>query len=157
MVFPSPYFDLLVRIKPLPFDEFGKKSTPVDQLVIRSGLNDASAVENEDPVAVPDRRKPVRDHDPRAAHCVQRFRDLLLRPVVKGRGGLVKHQDLRFRRNRAGDHQPLRLASGDAALAFRDHRKHSHGHRAYIVRDPGFLGGFPCVIKRELGSGDDDV
>ena len=58
-----PNSDLLIRVQSLPLDEFGKKSALCDQLVIGSVLDDASALENEDSVAVPDRRKPVRDHN----------------------------------------------------------------------------------------------
>ena len=56
------------------------------------------------------------DDNAGAVQMIQRVGDLLLGLVVQGGGGLVQQQDLRLRCNGPGDHDPLLLASGDAAL-----------------------------------------
>ena len=92
-----------------------------EQVGVRALLDDASAVEHDDAVAVLDRRQPVRDDDRRApAHQLfERRLDQPLRLGVERRGRLVEDQDRRVLEDRARDRDALPLAARqpDAALA----------------------------------------
>ena len=101
--------------------------------------------------------EPVGDDDAGAAHAVQGLGHLLLGLVVQGAGGLVEQQDPGLRGHGPGDHQPLPLAAGDAALALGDHGVHPHGHGPDIVGHPGQLRRLPGVVHAEVGGGDGDI
>ena len=146
-----------LRVYALPRHQAGKEAAPFDQRVVAAVLHDPAAVEHKDTVTVTDGGEPVGNDHPCAAHGVQRLGDLPLRPVVQRARRLVKEQELRLRRDRARDHQPLLLSAGDAASALGDHRIHPHGHGSDIVGDPGRFRGFPGLVDGEARRSENDI
>jgi hypothetical protein len=91
-----------------------------EQLLVRSLLDGAAAVEHDERVHPPDRGQPVRDHDRRPVRHQrpERVLDQRFALGIERTGGLVEDQDRRVLQDRARDRDALALAAGelDAAL-----------------------------------------
>ena len=144
-------------VYPLALHQLGEEAAFGDEGVVGSFFDDLAAVEDNDAVAVLDRREPVGDDDAGAVQPREGVCNLFLRLVVEGAGGLVEKQYLRLGRNGAGDHEPLALPAGNAALPFAQKGVHPHGHGADVLRDPGLFRRLPGVVYGELRRGDGDV
>src|SRR5947209_8623586 len=88
-----------------------------DQLFVRPPLDDLTVVEDDDLVAVADRRQAVGDDHTRAAPPPQVGVHLLLGDGVEGARGLVEHDDARVRGEHPGDLQPLPLPAREVAAS----------------------------------------
>ena len=120
---------------PLPGHQFREEALLFQQLVIGAVLNDVASVQHQNAVTLADGGQPVGNDDAGAAEAVQRLRHLFLGDVVQSAGGLVKNQQLGLGGDGPGNHQPLALPAGDAALALGDQGVHSHGHGPDVVGD----------------------
>src|SRR5438093_10250553 len=87
-----------------------------EQLVVASLLDDAPALDDDDPVGVADGGEAVGDHDRGAAgeQRRQRLLDPRLGAQVDGGGGLVEDQKARVCDERAGEREQLALAGREA-------------------------------------------
>ena len=92
------------------------------QLVVRSLLDDAALLENDEPIHAGDRREPVRDRDHGLA--LHQRRELVLDReldlAVERGGGLVEHQDGRVLQYDARDRHALALAAREFYAAVSD-------------------------------------
>src|SRR5262245_43495924 len=103
----------------------GLDETPVrtvralHQLVVRTGLDDTTLVQEADACRAPNGRQAVRDHDHDsvAARRMQRLDEFLLRFGIERRGRLVEDQNPRVAHERACDAEPLLLADGQRVAA----------------------------------------
>ena len=95
--------------------------------------------------------------DAGAFQAVQGLRHLLLGDVVQGAGGLVKNQQLGLGGDGPGNHQPLALPTGDAALSLGNQGVHSHGHGPDVVGNARQLSGLPGFLQGQPRGGDGDV
>src|SRR5690606_30499378 len=89
------------------------QSAVAQQLGVRPGLDDATVVEDEDPVRALDRRQTVRDDERRAttAERTQAVADERLALAVEAGRRLVEQQDARVRENGARDAYALPLTT----------------------------------------------
>ena len=112
-------------------------------------LDDASPIQDEDPVRPLDRREPVRDHDrcPSAHQTVERLLDEKFAFVVERARGLVEQQDARVAEDRAGDRDPLALSHREPDAPLADDRLHPLRHSRYEL---GRVGGFRRVLDLRL-------
>ena len=83
---------------------------------MNAALDDASPIENQDLVSLPNRRQPVRDDErrPSGHHVAQRLLDQCLGFRIEMRGRLVEDQQARVLEDRARDRKALLLAAGES-------------------------------------------
>src|SRR5580658_3136732 len=93
------------------------------KLLVRSGFADATAVEDDDQIGVPDGAEAMGYHKSRSSRqkLFQRALHQLLAFGVEIAGRFVENQDLRIGQNGSGDAQPLPLPAGEAEAALADH------------------------------------
>src|SRR5437763_10507229 len=105
------FFKELLRGLAVP--EVGIEAARIEQLIVRSALNRATIVEDDDLVGVDDGRQAMSDHDrsPAFGHPVERLLDRLLSPAVERGGRLVQDQDRRGFEQGAGDRNALFLSA----------------------------------------------
>ena len=89
------------------------------QLVVRAALGNRAAVEDDDLVRIPDRRKPMGDDNPRHVPLRERLDDLVFRHGVERTRRLAGDQHLRVGDEYAGDLQPLPHAARELRPAQR--------------------------------------
>src|SRR5262249_31656485 len=96
--------------------QLGVAAATGEKLVVRSLLDDAAVLEQDDRRRVPDRREPVGDDERRAAveQAAQRVLDLALRADVDRAGRLVEDEDARISEQRARERDELTLAEREA-------------------------------------------
>ena len=93
---------------------------------MRPLLADFSAVEHEDTVGHPHRRKPVRDQDRHAAagKIGEALEHLIFRARIERRRGFVQNQELGIAHVRASQSELLPLAAGEIGTAFKTPAEH---------------------------------
>ena len=101
--------------------------------------DDPAALHHRDPVGQADGRQAVGDDQRRAVghQPAQRLVDLLLDLHVDRRRGVVEHEDRRVHQQRAGDREPLALATGEREAALADHRVVALGQRLHELVGAG--------------------
>src|SRR5690606_22515393 len=128
-------------------DEVGVRAVDVFHLVVGAALDDLAALQDDDLVAVADRRQPVGDDDAGAAAAAEAVVDDCLGGWVERRSGLVENQNRRIADHRSGDLEPLPLASREVAAALVDHCAVATVARFDHLGDGGIptrLGDPPC-------------
>ena len=85
-------------------------------------FNKMPVVHNDDPVRIPDRCQPMRDHNRGAVlrKPVEAFLDLLFRDRIQCGSCLIKDQDLRIFQENTGDRDALLLPAGQLCSALAD-------------------------------------
>src|SRR5437879_2870417 len=130
-----------------------------DQVVMAAVLDDAAALDRDDPVRLAHGREPMRD-DENGPAGGNSFHVLLDRPftfIVQGAGGLVEDQDARIRNERAGNCDALALPAGEAAAALADHGVVAFGQLENEVVRPGERCRRNDAFHRYCGIGERDV
>src|SRR5215218_10764694 len=109
------------------------------QLGVGALLDDAAALDDQDPVGVDDGRQPVGDDQagPAGQGGGQGLLDVDLGLGVEVGGGLVEDDDGRVGQQQPGDGQALLLAAGQPVAALADHRLPALGQALDQVQDPG--------------------
>jgi hypothetical protein len=99
---------------------------------VRTALDDAASIENDDRVGVGNGREAVRDNQgrPALAQAREGLLDDQLRIGIERAGGFVENQDARVLENRAGDRQPLTFPSRKPVAALPDDRVVAAGERS---------------------------
>lgn len=118
-------------------DQGGVPAVPVEQLVVRTALGCAAAVQDDDLVRVADGGEAVRDGEGGAAgrERVDRFLHGVFRTGVERAGRLVEDQDRRVAQDRAGDGEALLLAAREAVAALADEGVVAVGEGGDVVVD----------------------
>ena len=122
-------------------------------------FDDAAAFEHGDAVGERDRRRPVGDHERRAAlhHLGEGSADLVLLGRVDGRGGVVEDEHGRVGEDRAGDRDPLPLAAREREAALAEHRLVAVGQVVHERGRAGQLGGAADVLVVRVRPPEADV
>src|SRR6476646_2376970 len=99
------------------------KTKVLDQLAVRSALDDLAVVENQNHVGVGDGAEAVRDcyRGPALDEDAQRGVDLRLDLAVHGAGGFVEQQERSIGRNRPGEREELALPDADGGATLTEH------------------------------------
>ena len=112
-------------------EEHAIERAALPQLLVRTAVEHAALVDDDDAIGERQRRPAVRDQDRRAAggDAAQRRVDLLLDPRVDRRGRVVEQQDARVREQRARQRDALALTTRERESLFAD-------DRVVAVREP---------------------
>src|SRR4029077_3766188 len=99
--------------------ERGVEPSFCQELVVASLLDDATVLEDDDEIRVPDGRQAVRDDEggPAREQDPERLLDLPLGPDVDRRRRLVENQDVRVGQQGTRDRDELTLAEGKSGAA----------------------------------------
>src|SRR6478752_2943662 len=114
----------MARSKELRARERGEPAAALDESVEGPRLDDAAVLEDEHPVGVADRRKPMRDDERRSAphDLVERALQFLFRRRVQRGCRFVQDEDGWVFQEGARDGEPLALASGKRTASLADDR-----------------------------------
>ncbi len=101
------------RVVARPGEQQSVQLAALGQLFVRSGIDDLTFVDDDDPIGQRQRGTPMRDEQcrARARDPAQRGVDLLLDARVDRRRGVVEQQDRGIREERAGQRDPLPLTA----------------------------------------------
>lgn len=133
-------------------------SAELQQLLVRSGLDDLPSDHHQDPVGVADCGQPMGDHKrrPPAGHHVHRLLDALLGAGVHGTRRLVQYDHWGVLDYGAGDGDLLPLPHGQSPFG-PDHRLISVGERADVLVDTDGPAGLLHPLGRGVGAGERHV
>ena len=106
---------------------------------------------------MPHGRQAMRDDDARAIEFVERLRHTTLREVVERARCLVEYKNLSSATHGPRNEETLALPAREASGTLRDHRVHTHGHLANVIRDTRELGRLPRIIECRMWGGYGDV
>src|SRR5215217_2214831 len=135
--------------------QVGVQAAGPQQLGVGALLDDAAALDDQDPVGVDDGRQPVGDDQagPALQGGGQRLLDVDLGLGVEVGGGLVEDDDGRVGQQQPGDGQALLLAAGQPVAALPDHRLPALGQALDQVQDPGGATGVLDLLQGRVRPG----